>query len=90
MLLIVQYPSLQYNTIIALFIKPNHICIYHQNHIKLASQVCIDCNIRGSVMSRRNRRNNRYLMINPLYIKPVVEPMHSCIEYSSDTAPSRA
>jgi hypothetical protein len=28
-------------------------------------------------------------MISPLYIKPVVEPMHSRIGYSSDTAPSR-
>jgi hypothetical protein len=47
------YSSLQYNTTVALFIKPNHICIYHQNHIKLAGRVCIDCTIRGSVMSRR-------------------------------------
>jgi hypothetical protein len=42
----------QHNTTVALFIKPNHICIYHQNHIKLAGRVCIDCTIRGSVMSR--------------------------------------
>jgi hypothetical protein len=83
------YPSLQYNTTVVLFIKPDHICVYHQIHIKLAGRVCIHCTIRASVMSRRNRRNDRYVMINPLYIKSVVEPMHSCIEYSSDTAPSR-
>jgi hypothetical protein len=83
------YPSLRYNTTVVLFIKPDHICVYHQIHIKLAGRVCIHCTIRASVMSRRNRRNDRYVMINPLYIKSVVEPMHSCIEYSSDTAPSR-
>jgi hypothetical protein len=48
-----QYPSLQYNTTVSLFITPNHICIYHQNHIKFAGRVCIDCTIRGSVMSQR-------------------------------------
>jgi hypothetical protein len=52
MLLMIIHPSLQYNTTVALFIKPNHICIYHQNHIKLAGRVCIDYTIRGSVMSR--------------------------------------
>jgi hypothetical protein len=40
-------------------------------------------------MSRRNRRNDRYVMINPLYIKLVVEPMYSCIEYSRDSTRSR-
>jgi hypothetical protein len=51
-ILMIIYPSLQYNTTVALFIKPNHICIYHQNHIKLAGRVCIDYTIRGcSVMS---------------------------------------
>jgi hypothetical protein len=53
--------------------------------IKVAGRVCIDCTIRASVMSRRNCRNDRYVMINPLYIKPVVEPMHSYIEYSKDS-----
>jgi hypothetical protein len=78
------YPSLQCNTTVALFIKPDHICVYHQNHIKLAGRVCIDCTIRASVMSRRDRRNDRYVMINPLYIKSVVEPTHSCIERTSE------
>jgi hypothetical protein len=68
---------------------PNHICIYHQNHIKLAGRLCIDCTILASVMSQRSRRNDRYVMINPLYIKPMVEPMHSCVEYSRDSARSR-
>jgi hypothetical protein len=47
------YPSLQYNTTVTLFIKPNHIYIYHQNRIKLAGRVCLDCTISGSVMSGR-------------------------------------
>jgi hypothetical protein len=27
-----------------------------------------------------NRRNDLYVMINPLHLKPVLKPMHSCIE----------
>jgi hypothetical protein len=46
-ILMIIYPSLQYNTTVALFIKPNHICVYHQNHIKLTGRVCIDYTIRG-------------------------------------------
>jgi hypothetical protein len=71
----------QYNTTVALFIKPIHICIYHRKHIKLAGRVCIDCTICGSVTSRRNRRNDCYVMINPLHLKLVVlKPMHSFIK----------
>jgi hypothetical protein len=84
------YPSIQYNTTVALFIKPNHICIYHQNHTKLAGRVCIDCTIHASVMSRRNRRKDRYMMINPLHLKPELKPMHICVELTRDSGRSKA
>jgi hypothetical protein len=45
----------------------------------------MNCTIRGSVMSNNNCRNDRYVMINPLHLKPVLKPMHSCIEHTSDS-----
>jgi hypothetical protein len=83
------HPSLQYNTTVALFIKPNNICIYHQDYIKLAGRVCIDCTVRRSVMNNNNRRDDRYVMINPFHLKPVLKPMYSCIERTRDPIRSR-
>jgi hypothetical protein len=37
-----------------------------------------------------NRRNDRYVMINPLYIKPVVESMHICVERTRDSGRRKA
>jgi hypothetical protein len=31
-----------------------------------------------------NRRDDRYVMINPLHLKPVLKPMQSCIERTRD------
>jgi hypothetical protein len=32
-----------------------------------------------------NRRNDRHMMINLLHFKPVLKPMHSCIERTRDS-----
>jgi hypothetical protein len=32
-----------------------------------------------------NRRNDHYVMINPLHLKPVLKPMHICIERTRDS-----
>jgi hypothetical protein len=36
-----------------------------------------------------NPRNDHYVMISPLHLKPVLKAMHSCIERTRDSARSR-
>jgi hypothetical protein len=36
-----------------------------------------------------NRRNDHYVMINPLHLKPVLKPIHSCIERTRDSGRTR-
>jgi hypothetical protein len=46
--------------------------------------------ISGKKLKERNnnRRSDRYVMINPPHLKPVLKPMNGCIEYSRDPARS--
>jgi hypothetical protein len=37
-----------------------------------------------------NRHNNRYTMINPLHLKPVLKPMHIYVERTRDSGRSKA
>jgi hypothetical protein len=38
-----------------------------------------------SMERNNNRRNDRYVMVNPLHLKPVLKPMHSYIERTRDS-----
>jgi hypothetical protein len=68
--------------------------MYHQNHIKLCwsslhrlyySWFCDE-----SKEMNNNRHNNRYTMINPLHLKPVLKPMHIYVERTRDSGRSKA
>jgi hypothetical protein len=93
MLLMIIYPSLQYNTTVALFIKPNHMYLsskpyqacWSSSHRLYYSWFCDE-----SKEKNNNRCNDRYTMINPLHLKSVLKPMHSCIERTRDSGRSKA